>query len=66
MPMPNMHHQFSSAETLRYAAACKRLARLSRDAKPASGTTHNKPTFSDWLVHMWHAPRKPAAKLAHR
>jgi hypothetical protein len=63
--MNTLHNEFFSEEALRYAAECRRLARLSRHAKRVS-TPRISPTpqrrNADWLSVLFGPPRK----LAHR
>jgi hypothetical protein len=61
-----LHSRFSTDESQRYAAECKRLAGLSRTARATARRPASKPQQSDWLSQLWSPSRKLSTKLAVR
>ena len=63
--MARSHSLFSTDESARYAAECRRLAALSRQSKAAVKprvAAKAKTRHVDWLSQIW----SPAGKLATR
>ena len=64
--MAFLHSRFSSDESQRYAAECKRLAALSRNGKAARQrqATKQQPASAGWFGSMFGSQRKLSAKYA--
>jgi len=64
--MALFHSRFSSDESQRYAAECKRMAGLSRIGKAARQrqATKQQPASAGWFGAMFSPQRKLSAKYA--
>ena len=68
MTMATWHSAFSSEESFRYAAECRRLVQHSRSSQKLAGRRPQHqpraPQAADWLSHIWNPSRKLAARGA--
>ena len=62
--MAFLHSRFSSDESQRYAAECKRMAGLSRNGKAVKQRPAGKQQTTGWFGAMFSPQRKLSAKYA--